>query len=77
MVKEMTNDEGRMSKNRDVELQVYGEQGLTFRAHINGGGNWHGRWAIFEKAEVVLTPVKDLKQPKKTVKNVNGRALQG
>jgi hypothetical protein len=33
---------------------VYGEQGLTFRAHINGDGNWHGRWEVFEKAEVVL-----------------------
>ena len=39
-----------------VELQVYGEQGLTFRAHVNGDGAWHGRWEVFEKAEVVLAP---------------------
>ena len=57
-VKEMTNDEGRMTKVAHVELQVYGEQGLTFRAHINGGGNWHGRWEVFEKAEVVLSTVR-------------------
>jgi hypothetical protein len=37
-----------------IELQVYGEQGLTFRAHLNGDGAWHGRWEVFEKAEVVL-----------------------
>jgi hypothetical protein len=49
------------------ELQVFGEQGLTFRAHINGDGNWHGRWEVFEKAEVVLKkmPLPAKKKKKK------------
>jgi Mannosyltransferase putative len=50
----ITESQATVNSQPVFQLQVYGEQGLTFRAHINGDGNWHGRWEVFEKAEVVL-----------------------
>lgn len=61
------NDIGPMTEMSKLELQVYGEQGLTFRAVVNGDGNWHGRWEVYEKAEVVLArhPIRRKAKPVK------------
>jgi hypothetical protein len=43
---------------RVVQLEVFGEQGLTFRARPVPGGGWSGAWVDFEKCAVTLHPVR-------------------
>jgi hypothetical protein len=62
-----------MQDSRAVELQVYGEQGLTFRAHLNGDDAWHGRWEVFEKAAVVLAKGESGAPKLRKTKKVNGK----
>ena len=40
------------------ELHVYGEQGLTLKATLEGDGVWRGAWAVFEKGRVEFRRVK-------------------
>ena len=66
-----------MTLGGQIELQVYGDQGLTFRARIRGDGNWHGRWEVYEKADVVLS-LRDSDPEEKLPKRVRKRrASQG
>ena len=51
----------RMPNLRDrpgpLEIEVFGEDGLTFRARRTGRMGWRGAWVIFERAPVVLKPI--------------------
>jgi hypothetical protein len=42
---------------RAVQLEVFGEKGLTFRARPARGGGWRGAWVAYERTEVTLRPI--------------------
>ena len=44
--------------DRKVQLEVFGQQGLTFRARPARGGGWRGAWVGFERTEVTLRPIR-------------------
>jgi hypothetical protein len=54
---------------RKVQLEVFGQQGLTFRARPARGG-WRGAWVAFERSAVFLRPIR--KAPKSAAKAPEG-----
>ncbi|MEO6784629.1 MAG: hypothetical protein ABI318_00745 [Chthoniobacteraceae bacterium] len=43
---------------RTVQLEVFGQQGLTFRARrASAAGQWRGAWVAFERCKVTLRPI--------------------
>ena len=45
-----------------VQLEVFGENGLTFRAHPIRGGSWKGAWVAFERCKMTLRPIRARKK---------------
>jgi hypothetical protein len=54
-----------------VQLEVFGQQGLTFRARPVRGGGWRGAWVAYERTEVNLRPT--YKGPKRAKRVEFGR----
>ena len=43
---------------RAVQLEVFGEAGLTFRVRRTSSGEWHGAWVAYERSKVTLRPIR-------------------
>ncbi len=43
---------------RAVELEVFGETGLTFRARQTRNGQWQGAWLAHERTKITLRPIR-------------------
>ena len=46
------------SSTRTVQLEVFGENGLTFRACQTRAGHWCGAWLAYERSKVTLRPIR-------------------
>ena len=56
-----------------AQLEVFGEKGLTFRAHQICSGHWCGAWVAYERSNVSLLPIR----PKATRRNTRAPRRNG